>query len=69
MPEQASQPPGRRRLFTSKEDAQLIDLKKNRNLSWKQIEHFFPERSIGTLQVHYGMKSKTTGIVQKKRRL
>ena len=53
MPEQASQPQGRRPRFTSEEDAQLVDLKQNGNLPWKQIERFFPGRSIGTLRVHY----------------
>ncbi len=69
MPEQASQPQGRRPRFTSEEDAQLVDLKQNQNLSWKQIERFFPGRSIGTLRVHYCTKLKTTGIARKKRRL
>jgi hypothetical protein len=69
MPEQASQPQERRPRFTSEENAQLVDLKQNRNFSWKQIERFFPGRSIGTLQVHYCTKLKITGIARKKRRL
>ncbi len=69
MLEQASQSQERRPRFTSEENAQLVDLKQNRNFSWKQIKRFFSERSIETLQVHYCTKLKITSIARKKRRL
>ncbi|KAK3615038.1 hypothetical protein LTR56_026847 [Elasticomyces elasticus] len=48
--------------FTTEDDALLIELKKTRNLTWKQISNFFPGRSPGTLQVRYctKLKAKTT---------
>jgi hypothetical protein len=48
--------------FTPEDDQLLIDLKENKNLTWKQIADFFPGRSSGTLQVRYctKLKAKTT---------
>jgi hypothetical protein len=39
--------------FTLEDDKLLLDLKKNKSLTWKQIAEFFPGRSVGTLQVRY----------------
>ena len=62
MPEPAARPRGPKLKFTSEDDQLLIDLKENKNLTWKQIADFFPGRSSGTLQVRYctRLKAKTT---------
>ncbi|KAH9205178.1 hypothetical protein DL95DRAFT_318109 [Leptodontidium sp. 2 PMI_412] len=44
--------------FTPEDDQKLVDLKENKNLTWKQIAEFFPGRSQGTLQVRYCTKLK-----------
>nr|POE63056.1 hypothetical protein CFP56_03959 [Quercus suber] len=51
MPMPASRPKGPKLKFTSDDDQLLVDLKENKNLTWKQIADFFPGRSSGTLQV------------------
>lgn len=62
MPAPASRPRGPKLKFTSEDDQLLIELKENKNLTWKQIADFFPGRSSGTLQVRYctKLKAKTT---------
>ncbi|KAK4250607.1 transcriptional activator Myb [Corynascus novoguineensis] len=62
MPAPAPQPRGPKLKFTPEDDQLLIDLKENKNLTWKQIADFFPGRSSGTLQVRYctKLKAKTT---------
>lgn len=62
MPDPAPRPKGPKLKFTNEEDALLVDLKENRNLTWKQIAEFFPGRTSGTLQVRYctKLKAKTT---------
>ncbi len=44
--------------FSPDDDQRLVDLKENKNLTWKQIAEFFPGRSSGTLQVRYCTKLK-----------
>lgn len=58
MPEPAPRPRGPKLKFTPEDDQLLIDLKENKNLTWKQIADFFPGRSSGTLQVRYCTKLK-----------
>lgn len=62
MPAPASRPRGPKLKFTPEDDQLLIELKENKNLTWKQIADFFPGRSSGTLQVRYctKLKAKTT---------
>ncbi|KAH8196653.1 hypothetical protein TruAng_009177 [Truncatella angustata] len=62
MPQPAARPRGPKLKFTPEDDQLLIDLKENKNLTWKQIADFFPGRSSGTLQVRYctKLKAKTT---------
>lgn len=62
MPDPAPRPRGPKLKFTQEEDALLVDLKENKNLTWKQIADFFPGRTSGTLQVRYctKLKAKTT---------
>lgn len=62
MPEPAARPKGPKLKFTRADDALLVELKENKNLTWKQIADFFPGRSSGTLQVRYctKLKAKTT---------
>ncbi|PLB45657.1 hypothetical protein P170DRAFT_365268 [Aspergillus steynii IBT 23096] len=51
MPDPAPRPRGPKLKFTPEEDALLVELKENKNLTWKQIADFFPGRTSGTLQV------------------
>lgn len=62
MPDPAPRPRGPKLKFTPEDDQLLIELKENKNLTWKQIADFFPGRSSGTLQVRYctKLKAKTT---------
>jgi hypothetical protein len=62
MPTPAQRPRGPKLKFTPEDDQLLVDLKENKNLTWKQIADFFPGRSSGTLQVRYctKLKAKTT---------
>jgi len=61
------QEPKSRVKFTEEEDALLIKLKKEQDLSWEQIKDRFPKRSLGSLQAHYCSKLKARPAVQKKR--
>lgn len=62
MPPPAARPRGPKLKFTAEDDQLLIELKEQKNLTWKQIADFFPGRSSGTLQVRYctKLKAKTT---------
>lgn len=62
MPPPAPRPRGPKLKFTAEDDQLLIQLKEQKNLTWKQIADFFPGRSSGTLQVRYctKLKAKTT---------
>lgn len=63
MPDPAPRPNGPKLKFTSEEDALLVDLKEDKNLTWKQIADFFPGRTSGTLQVRYCTKLKAKDVV------
>jgi hypothetical protein len=58
--------------FSPKDDELLLQLK-GEGLSWDEISEYFPERSKGTLQVHFSTKLKprlgTSKSIKKRRRL
>jgi Myb-like DNA-binding domain len=62
MPESASRPRGPKHKFSAQEDELLVDLKENKNLTWKQIADSFPTRTSGTLQVRYCTKLKAKTV-------
>ena len=63
MPEPASRPRGPKLKFSAQEDQMLVELKENKNLTWKQIADFFPGRTSGTLQVRYCTKLKAKTVI------
>lgn len=48
--------------FLPKDDQLLIELKEERGLPWKRIAEYFPERSIGSLQVRYCTRLKSRRV-------
>jgi hypothetical protein len=54
--------------FTTEEDDLLVNLKGGQGLSWKEIEPYFPRRSVGALQVHYSTKLKAKARGSRERR-
>ncbi|CAG8924972.1 unnamed protein product [Penicillium salamii] len=56
-------PKGPKTKFGPTEDATLIQLKEHWNFTWKQIQHWFPGRTSGTLQVRYCTKLKAKNVV------
>lgn len=44
--------------FSDEEDRRLVELKEQKDLTWKQIAEHFPGRTSGTLQVRYCTKLK-----------
>ncbi|CAG8187200.1 unnamed protein product [Penicillium olsonii] len=56
-------PKGPKTKFGPAEDATLIQLKEHWNFTWKQIQHWFPGRTSGTLQVRYCTKLKAKNVV------
>lgn len=71
MQEQAMNRPVKNPRFSSEDDSLLLQLK-GEGLSWDEISDRFPERSKGTLQVHYSTKlkrrSETSKTMRKRRR-
>ncbi|KAJ5095789.1 hypothetical protein NUU61_005145 [Penicillium alfredii] len=63
MPDPAPRPRGPKLKFTPEDDALLVELKENKNLTWKQIADFFPGRTSGTLQVRYCTKLKAKDVI------
>jgi hypothetical protein len=63
MPPPAPRPKGPKLKFTPKEDSLLVELKEDKNLSWRQVSDFFPGRTSGTLQVRYCTKLKAKDVV------
>lgn len=63
MPDPAPRPRGPKLKFSPDEDSLLVELKENKNLTWKQIADFFPGRTSGTLQVRYCTKLKAKDVV------
>ncbi|CAI7603865.1 unnamed protein product [Penicillium bialowiezense] len=56
-------PKGPKTKFGPKEDETLIQLKEHWNFTWKQIQHWFPGRTSGTLQVRYCTKLKAKNVL------
>ncbi|KAJ6073176.1 hypothetical protein N7467_011261 [Penicillium canescens] len=50
---------GNRRSYSIDEDRLLMELKEEKNLTWKEITRHFPGRSSSSLQVHYSTKLKS----------
>jgi hypothetical protein len=50
----------RRARYSRAEEDKLVKLKERREpkLSWREIQGYFPDRTIGSLQVHYSMHLK-----------
>jgi hypothetical protein len=65
--ERAMSRPVRNSRFSSQDDALLLQLK-GEGLSWDEISDRFPERSKGTLQVHYSTKLKSRSETSKNTR-
>ena len=63
MPEPAPRPKNPKTKFMADEDALLVQLKEDKNLTWRQIADFFPGRTSGTLQVRYCTKLKAKDVV------
>lgn len=62
MPFSLPGPAGPKAKFTEREDETLIELKEVYDLTWKQIQRWFPGRTSGTLQVRYCTKLKRKPI-------
>ncbi|CAI7675262.1 unnamed protein product [Penicillium pancosmium] len=62
MPAPAPRPKAPKTRFTAAEDALLVHLKENKNLTWLQIQDFFPGRTHNTLQVRYCQRLKTKDV-------
>lgn len=58
--------PGRHSTFSQEDDELLIQLKEEDKLPWAEIAEYFPERSNGSLQVHYCTKLKRRSKTSKK---
>ncbi|KAJ5234882.1 MYB DNA-binding domain protein [Penicillium citrinum] len=62
MPSPAPRPKAPKTRFTAAEDALLVHLKEDKNLTWLQIQDFFPGRTHNTLQVRYCQRLKTKDV-------
>ncbi|KAK3672921.1 hypothetical protein LTR78_007274 [Recurvomyces mirabilis] len=58
MDEKAASRPSAGSWYTDKENALLAQLKAIDKLSWTEIMAYFPERSLGSVQVHYSTTVK-----------
>ncbi|KFY95782.1 hypothetical protein V498_03133 [Pseudogymnoascus sp. VKM F-4517 (FW-2822)] len=57
--------PGRHSTYSEDDDELLIQLKEKDKLPWDEIAEYFPERTKGTLQVHYCTKLKNRSQTSK----
>jgi hypothetical protein len=57
--------PGRHSTYSEDDDELLIRLKEKDKLPWDKIAEHFPERTKGTLQVHYCTKLKNRSQTSK----
>ncbi|OAF61263.1 hypothetical protein VC83_01966 [Pseudogymnoascus destructans] len=57
--------PGRHSTYSEDDDELLIQLKEDDKLPWDEIAEYFPERTKGTLQVHYCTKLKNRSQTSK----
>ncbi|KFY68489.1 hypothetical protein V496_01034 [Pseudogymnoascus sp. VKM F-4515 (FW-2607)] len=57
--------PGRHSTYSEDDNELLIQLKEDDKLSWDEIAEYFPERTKGSLQVHYTTKLKSRSQTSK----
>ncbi|KFZ18875.1 hypothetical protein V502_03915 [Pseudogymnoascus sp. VKM F-4520 (FW-2644)] len=57
--------PGRHSTYSEDDDELLIQLKEKDKLPWDEIAEYFPERTKGSLQVHYTSKLKNRSQASK----
>ena len=57
--------PGRHSTYSEDDDELLIQLKEDNKLPWDKIAEYFPERTKGSLQVHYTIKLKNRSQTSK----
>ncbi|KFY66397.1 hypothetical protein V497_00940 [Pseudogymnoascus sp. VKM F-4516 (FW-969)] len=57
--------PGRHSTYSEDDDELLIQLKEKDKLPWDEIAKYFPERTKGTLQVHYCTRLKNRSQTSK----
>ncbi|ELR07562.1 hypothetical protein GMDG_08477 [Pseudogymnoascus destructans 20631-21] len=57
--------PGRHSTYSKDDNKLLIQLKEKDKLPWDEIAEYFPERTKGTLQVHYCTKLKNSSQTSK----
>jgi hypothetical protein len=57
--------PSRHSTYSEDDDELLIQLKEKDKLPWDEIAEYFPERTKGTLQVHYCTKLKNRSQTSK----
>lgn len=55
---QSTRKKSKRRTYSTDENNLLVKLKEERNLTWKEITDYFPDRASASLQVHYSTKLK-----------
>ncbi|KFY96757.1 hypothetical protein V500_02307 [Pseudogymnoascus sp. VKM F-4518 (FW-2643)] len=60
--------PNRHPTYSEEDDELLIQLKEDDKLPWDEIAEYFPERTKGTLQVHYCTKLKNRSQTSKYKR-
>ncbi|KFY10988.1 hypothetical protein V491_07382 [Pseudogymnoascus sp. VKM F-3775] len=63
--EQVVSRPGRHSTYSEDDDELLIQLKEKDKLPWDEIAEYFPERTKGTLQVHYSTKLRNRSQTSK----
>ncbi|KFY46132.1 hypothetical protein V494_00590 [Pseudogymnoascus sp. VKM F-4513 (FW-928)] len=63
--ERVASRPGRHSTYSEDDDELLIQLKEKDKLPWDEIAEYFPERTKGTLQVHYCTKLKNRSQTSK----
>ncbi|KFX94986.1 hypothetical protein O988_06051, partial [Pseudogymnoascus sp. VKM F-3808] len=69
MREQIMSRPGRQSTYSAADNELLIQLKEDDKLPWHKIAEHFPDRTKGTLQVHYCTKLKNRSQTSKYKRL
>ena len=65
MQERVVSRPSRHSTYSEDDDELLIQLKEKDKLPWDEIAEYFPERTKGTLQVHYCTKLKNRSQTSK----
>lgn len=63
LPLPAQRPIGPKLKLTAEDDQLLIEVKGQKNLTWKKIANFFPGRSQGTIQLRYCTRLNAKGRI------